>query len=73
MAASASKKEGGSARKTEKVNVWVTPEQLEWLKSKKNVSETIRALLVEAMNLERLAQSVKAGAKKKTAASSKRK
>jgi hypothetical protein len=46
-------------RKTERVNVWLTPEQVAWLKSKKNVSETVRAMVTEAMNLERLAQSVR--------------
>lgn len=48
-------------RKTEKVNVWLTPEQVAWLKTKKNVSETVRAMVTEAMNLERLAQSIKQG------------
>jgi len=52
-------------RKTERVNVWLTPEQVAWLKTKKNVSETVRAMVTEAMNLERLAQSVKARAAKK--------
>jgi hypothetical protein len=53
-------------RKTERVNVWLTPEQVAWLKTKKNVSETVRAMVTEAMNLDRLAQSVKQrGAKKK--------
>jgi hypothetical protein len=56
-------------RKTERVNVWLTPEQVAWLKTKKNLSETVRAMVTEAMNLERLAQSVKArAAKKKTKA-----
>jgi len=48
-------------RKTEKVNVWLDPEQAEWLKAKKNISETVRALITEAMNMERLATSVKKG------------
>jgi hypothetical protein len=52
-------------RKTERVNVWLTPEQVAWLKTKKNVSETVRAMVTEAMNLELLAQSVKARAAKK--------
>jgi hypothetical protein len=47
-------------RKTERVNVWLTPEHVAWLKTKKNVSETVRAMVTEAMNLERLAQSVRA-------------
>ena len=44
--------------KSERVAVFLTPEQLAWLKGKKNVSETVRALLTEAMNLDRLKQSV---------------
>ena len=52
-------------RKTERVNVWLTPEQVAWLKTKKNVSETVRAMVTEAMNLDRLAQSVKNRAAKK--------
>lgn len=51
--------------KTERVNVWLTPEQVAWLKTKKNVSETVRALVTEAMNMQRLAESVKKTAKKK--------
>ena len=54
-----------AARKTEKVNVWLTPEQVAWLKSKENVSETVRAMVTEAMNLDRLKASVKQGGKKK--------
>ncbi|MCU1246635.1 MAG: hypothetical protein JWN02_2545 [Acidobacteria bacterium] len=53
-----------AARKTERVNVWLTPEQVVWLKAKKNLSETVRALLTEAMNMENLARSVKQGKKK---------
>jgi hypothetical protein len=54
-----------ATRKTEKVNVWLTPEQVAWLKSKENVSETIRAMVTDAMNLDRLKASVKQGGKKK--------
>ncbi len=55
-------------RVTEKINVWLLPDQVEWLKAKGNTSETVRALVTEAMNLDRLAESVKAaGAKKKPA------
>ena len=54
-------------RKTERVNVWLTPEQVAWLKTKKNLSETVRAMVTESMNLERLAQSVKNRAAKKAA------
>jgi hypothetical protein len=55
-------------RKTEKINVWLTPEQVAWLKTKKNVSESVRAMVAEAMSIDALAQSVKkkpAAAKKK--------
>jgi hypothetical protein len=48
-----------AVRKTEKVNVWLTPDQAAWLKTKGNASETVRALVTEAMNLDRLAASVK--------------
>jgi hypothetical protein len=46
-------------RKTEKINVWLTPEQVAWLKTKKNVSEAVRAMVMEAMSIDALAQSVK--------------
>lgn len=46
-------------RKTERINVWLTPNQIEWLKKKKNVSEQVRALVTEAMNMDRLRESVK--------------
>ena len=49
-----------AARKTERVSVWLTPEQVAWLKSKENLSETVRAMVTEAMNLDRLKASVKA-------------
>jgi len=54
-----------AAKKTERINVWLTPEQIAWLKTKENASETVRALVNEAMNLDRLAASVKAGKRKK--------
>ena len=57
-------------RKTEKVNVWLTPEQVAWLEAQKNVSETMRAMVTEAMNLERLAQSVRGRARKSAPAKS---
>ena len=50
-------------RKTERVNVWLSPEHVAWLKTKKNVSQQVRALVTEAMNMDRLKESVK---KKKT-------
>ena len=49
---------------TERVNVWLTPDQIEWLKAKKNLSETVRALVTEAMNMDALARSVKKVKKK---------
>jgi len=58
-----------ATRKTERVNVWLTPEQVAWLKTKENASETLRAMVNEAMNMDRLRASVtskkKAPAKKK--------
>lgn len=45
--------------KTERINVWLTPDQVAWLKTKKNVSETVRALVTEAMSMDALAKSVK--------------
>ncbi len=44
---------------TERVAVWLTPDQVAWLKTKKNVSETLRAMVNEAMNMQRLAESLK--------------
>ncbi len=52
-------------RKTQKVNVWLTPRQVEWLKSDKGgPSAAVRALITEAINLENLAKSVKRGKKR---------
>ena len=56
-----------ATRKTEKVIAWLTPEQVAWLKTKDNSSETIRNLVTEAMNLDRLKASVSAKAAKKPA------
>lgn len=50
--------------KTERINVWLTPDQVTWLKTKKNVSETVRAMVTEAMSMDALTKSVK-GKKKK--------
>lgn len=59
-------KDGASApRKTERMNVWLMPDQVVWLKGKKNASETMRALVTEAMSMDALAESVKAGRKKR--------
>ena len=63
MAAKKSDSGAPKGRKTERVNVWLDPDQVAWLKSKKNVSQTIRAMVTETMNLEKLAQSVKEGKK----------
>jgi hypothetical protein len=49
--------------KLQRLNVFLTPDQIEWLKTKKNASAEVRALITEAMNMENLAKSVK---KKKT-------
>ena len=51
--------------KTERVAVWLTPDQVAWLKTKKNLSETVRAMVTEAMNMDALAKSVKQGKKKR--------
>ncbi len=54
-------------RKTQKLNVWLSPEQIEFLKSDKGgPSAAVRALITEAINLQNLAKSVKSGAKKKS-------
>ena len=50
-------------KKTERVAVFLTPSQVAWLKSKKNASETMRALVTEGMNLDLLKQSVKQAAR----------
>jgi hypothetical protein len=53
-------------RKTQKLNVWLSPEQIEFLKSDKGgPSAAVRALITEAINLQNLAKSVKNGAKKR--------
>ena len=49
---------------TEKVNVFLAPDQVAWLKAKGKISETVRALITEAMNMEKLAASVKKKKKK---------
>ena len=56
-----------SDAKTQRLNVFLTPEQVAWLKTKKNSSAEIRALITEAMNMENLVKSVKSS-KKKTSA-----
>ncbi len=55
------------SRKTQKVNVWLSPDQVEFLKSDKGgPSAAVRALITEALNMQNLARSVKSGAKKRT-------
>jgi hypothetical protein len=56
-------KKGAGEKGMERVAVWLTPPQVAWLKSKKNVSETMRSLVTEAMNLDLLKQSVKQAAR----------
>ncbi|HYM61676.1 MAG TPA: hypothetical protein VEZ11_12385 [Thermoanaerobaculia bacterium] len=46
------------ARNTQPVRIWLTPAQIAWLKPK-GPSETIRALLTEAVSMENLAKSLK--------------
>jgi hypothetical protein len=55
-------------RKTEKINVWLTPEQVAWLKTKKNVSDAVRAMVAEAMSMDALVRSVKKSPGKNAAA-----
>lgn len=52
-------------RGTEKVIVWLKPEQAAWLRSKGGISDTVRGLITEAVNMENLAKSVRAPKKKK--------
>ena len=67
----ASKKSAGEAaagekrrRKNEKVNVFLSPEQIAWLETDKGgPSAAVRALITEAMNLDNLQKSVKGGKK----------
>lgn len=54
---------GKKEEKNQKLNISLTPEQVEWLKrDKEGPSAAVRALITEAINMERLARSV---AKKK--------
>jgi hypothetical protein len=53
-------------RKTQKLNVWLSPEQIAWLKTDKaGASVAVRALITEAMNMQNLAKSLKSGKKKR--------
>ena len=65
--------ERAEERRSVKAWTWLDPEQAEWLKAKKNLSETVRALITEAMNMENLAKSVKRGATRKAGGAKKSK
>jgi hypothetical protein len=49
--------------KTERIAVWLNPDQITWLKTKENVSATIRAMVTEAMNMDRMKEMVTKRAK----------
>jgi hypothetical protein len=60
MATKKSEPDEKAPRKSQKVNVWLLPEHIEWLKKDKDgASAAVRALIMEAMNMENLARSVK--------------
>lgn len=60
MASKSKSPEEKPPRKTTKVNVWLSPEQIDWLKKdKEGPSAAVRALITEAINMENLAKSVK--------------
>jgi len=49
-----------AGKKSERTAVFLPPEQIEWLKrNPKGLSAAVRALVLEAMNVDRLRQSVK--------------
>jgi hypothetical protein len=57
--------DGKKGRATERINVWLTPEQIEWLKRDRDgPSAAVRALINEAVAMENLEKSVR-GRKKK--------
>ena len=64
----AAKKQNGEEkppRSTQKLNVWLTAEQIAWLKKDPDgPSAAVRALITEAVGLENLAKSVKTKKKK---------
>jgi hypothetical protein len=64
MAASKDTTEEKPPRNTKKLNVWLPPDQINWLKEKGGASAAVRALITEAISMENLARSVKK--KKKT-------
>lgn len=60
MAANKPKADEKPARNTQKLNVWLTAEQIAWLKKdKEGASAAVRALITEAIGLENLAASLK--------------
>lgn len=60
MAAKKPKADEKPARNTQKLNVWLTAQQIEWLKKdKEGPSAAVRALITEAIGLENLAASVR--------------
>ena len=55
---------GDADPKTQKLNVWLSPDEIAWLRrDKEGPSAAVRALITEAMQLENLAKSVKSGKK----------
>ncbi len=57
---------GKAGRKTQKLNIWLSEQEIEWLRSDAGgPSAAVRALITEAINLENLAKSVKSGKKKR--------
>ena len=61
------KKAKSEGKGTERIAVWLNPDQVAWLKTKANVSATIRAMVTEAMSMDALKESVAAKAKPKAA------
>jgi hypothetical protein len=66
MAARKEKAEEKPARNTQKLNVWLTADQIAWLKKdKEGASPPVRALITQAIGLENLARSVASRKKKR--------
>jgi hypothetical protein len=66
MASKKAAEEKPAGRKTRKLNVLLSAEQIEWLKTEKGgASVAVRALITEAMNVQNLAKSLKSGRKKR--------
>jgi hypothetical protein len=66
MAAKGGKGVGGSRGKaTERINIWLKPEQVEWLKrDREGPSAAVRALIDEAVAMENLRKSVQSRKRK---------